>query len=163
MKILIFTEGTILMHKSAMGYGREEIVGQVKEKEKSVNDYASYIPIHSAVRKLKSWEDYGVKIVYLTSRKKSEEIDSIQKVLRRYDFPNGELLFRKGKNEYANVAEKILPDILIEDDRESIGGKKEMTITNIKPAIKKKIKSIIVHEFEGIDHLPDDPQQLMEI
>ncbi|MFH1564916.1 MAG: hypothetical protein ABIC82_03640 [bacterium] len=31
-----------------------------------------------------------------------------------------------------------------------------MTITNVKPEIKQKIKSICVKEFKGIDHLPDN-------
>jgi len=49
---------------------------------------------------------------------------------------------------------------LIEDDCESIGGMEEMTIINIKPDLKKKIKSVVVKEFEGIDHLPDDLKNL---
>jgi len=31
-----------------------------------------------------------------------------------------------------------------------------MTITHVKPEIKKKIKSISVKEFGGIDYLPDE-------
>lgn len=31
-----------------------------------------------------------------------------------------------------------------------------MTITSIRPDFRKKIKSIIVKEFEGIEHLPDN-------
>jgi len=49
-----------------------------------------------------------------------------------------------------------MPDIIIEDDCESIGGKYEMTYTHIKPELKKRIKSIVVEEFGGIDHLPDN-------
>ncbi len=48
-----------------------------------------------------------------------------------------------------------MPDILIEDNCESIGGVKEMVYTNIKNKLKDKIKHIVVKEFEGIDHLPD--------
>lgn len=62
--------------------------------------------------------------------------------------------------EYKDIAERIIPDILIEDDCESIGGAKEMTITNVIPKIKKKIKSIVVKEFAGIDDLPDDLSKL---
>ena len=36
-KILIFTEGTIIVHKNAIGRSRKEIVKQVEENEKSVN------------------------------------------------------------------------------------------------------------------------------
>jgi hypothetical protein len=30
-----------------------------------------------------------------------------------------------------------------------------MTITNIDATIKKRIKSVVVREFSGVDHLPD--------
>ncbi len=154
MKILIFTEGTILMHKNALGHTREEIVRQVKEKEESVDDCASYIPIGNAVEKIQEWQNQGAEIFYLTSRKKPEEIKDIQNVLRKYDFPEGQLLFREEGREYKEVAERIIPDILIEDDCESIGGEKQMTYHSIKPEIKSKIKLIEVKEFGGINHLP---------
>jgi len=48
-----------------------------------------------------------------------------------------------------------MPDILIEDDCESIGGESEMTYPHIREDLKQKIKSIVVKEFQGIDHLPD--------
>ena len=50
---------------------------------------------------------------------------------------------------------RTLTDILIEDDCESIGGEPEMTYSHIREDLKPKIKSIIVKEFQGIDHLPD--------
>jgi len=43
MKILIFTEGTIIMHKNGVGHTRDEIVRQVEAKEESVYDYESYV------------------------------------------------------------------------------------------------------------------------
>ena len=156
MKILIFTEGTILMHKNAASHSREEIVKQVQDEESSVHDYASYTPIGNAVKKLNRWKKRGAEILYVTSRTKANEIKAIKNVLRKYGFPDGELLFRKKDEQYKDVAERVVPDILIEDDCESIGGKDEMTITHVKPEIKKKIKSIPVKEFGGIDHLPDD-------
>ena len=55
-----------------------------------------------------------------------------------------------------------MPDFLIEDDCESIGGEKEMTITFIKPEIKEKIKSVVVKEFGGIDYLPDNLDELLK-
>ena len=72
-------------------------------------------------------------------------------------------MFRKKGEQYKDVAEKILPDILIEDDCESIGGIKEMTITNVKPEIKKKIKSVVIKEFGGIDELPDKLNPLLSV
>jgi len=155
MKILIFTEGTVIIHKNAEGHSREEIIKQVKDNEESIHDFASYIPIGNAVEKIKKWKDQGAEILYLTSRKKENEINDIKNVLKKYGFPKGKLLFRKKGEEYEDVPERIIPDVFIEDDCESIGGEKEMTITYVKPEIKKKIKSIIVKELCGIDHLPD--------
>jgi len=156
MKILIFTEGTIIMHKTAIGHSREEIVKQIQNAEKSIHDYKSYIPVGDAVKKLQNWKQNGVEILYLTSRKKIEEVKQIQNVLKKFNFPEGQLLFRKKDEEYKEVAEKNIPDILIEDDCESIGGINEMTITHVKPEIKNKIKSISIKEFGGIDHLPNN-------
>lgn len=56
---------------------------------------------------------------------------------------------------YRDLAETVLPDVLIEDDCESIGGEPEMTIPQVRPAYKQHITSIVVKEFEGIDHHPD--------
>ena len=155
MKILIFTEGTIIMHKNAVGHTRDEIVQQVENKEESVHDYKSYVPVGSADKKLRNWKVDGADILYLTSRTKPEEIEQIQNVLKKFKFPDGNFLFRRKNEEYKDVAEKIIPDVLIEDDCESIGGIDEMTITHVKPEIKKKISSIPIKEFGGIDHLPD--------
>ena len=156
MRILIFTEGTIIMHKNAVGHTRDEIVQQVEDKEKSVHDYKSYVPVGNAVKKLQNWKNDGAEILYLTSRRKPEEIQQIQNVLKKFNFPDGQLLFRQKNEEYKDVAEKIIPDVLIEDDCESIGGIDEMTITHVRPDIKKRIKSVTIKEFGGIDHLSDN-------
>ncbi len=161
MKLMIFTEGTIIMHKNAAGRTRMEIVKQVKSGEKSVHDSKSYLPVGSSVHKLINWKNDGAKIFYLTSRTKSKEIDCIGNVLKIYMFPKGTLVFRRKGEEYKDVAERIMPDILIEDDCESIGGKNEMTITNVSTSAKKKIKSIVVKEFSGIDKLPDKLDRLL--
>jgi hypothetical protein len=160
MKILIFTEGTILMHKNAVGHDRSTIVRQVVEKEPSVKNYAEYIPVGNAVEKIKKWQEQGGKIIYLTSRRTNKEISDIRALLQKYNFPAETLEFRKDDEEYKDVAERVMPDILIEDDCESIGGEKEMTYPHIAPEAKEKIKSVVVKEFEGIDHLPDDISSL---
>lgn len=161
MKILVFTEGTILMHKNAIGHKREEIVEQVKNKESSVEDYASYIPINNSVDKLNKWKVQRAKIIYLTSRKESGEIGDIQNVLLKFNFPKGKLVYRKQGEKYKDVAERVMPDVLIEDDCESIGGKKEMILTHLADRLKNKIKSIPVKEFGGIDYLPDNILKLV--
>jgi hypothetical protein len=156
MRILLFTEGTILIHKNAEGHSRTEISKQVRDNEESIHDFASYIPIGKAVTKISTWKNQGADILYLTSRTSTQEIRDIQNVLTRYAFPKGQLLFRKKDEQYNDVAERILPDILIEDDCECIGGINEMTITHVKPEVKQKIKSIVIPEFGGIDYLPND-------
>lgn len=159
------------MHKSAIGKTREEIIEQVKAQGESVRDFGSYIPIGSAVDKLKKWAEQGAEIFYLsalTEDKKARGDEIIgkeglrvdQEILDRYRFPKGEVYHRKKRESYAQIAEKIAPDILIEDDCESIGGEKEMTITFINPEIKRRIQSIAIREFGGIDHLPDDLNEL---
>ena len=171
MKILIFLQGTLLMHKSAVGKTREEIIEQVKAQGESVRDFSSYVPIGNAVVKLKRWVEQGAEIVYLsalTEDKKARGDEIIgkeglkfdQEILDRYGFPKGEIYHRQKGESYADIAEKIVPDILIEDDCESIGGEKEMTITFIKLEIKRRIKSIAIKEFGGIDHLSDDLENL---
>ena len=149
------------MHKGALGHKREEIVEQVKNKEKTVRDYGSYIQVGSASEKLNRWKEAGAEIFYLTSRRKPEEVSQINAVLQNQGFPKGQLLYRGKSEEYSDVAERLNPDILIEDDCESIGGTDKMTITHIKPEIKKAIKSIPVKEFGGINHLSDNPGDLL--
>ncbi len=142
VKILVFTEGTIIKH-----------VGSFNE---SAHDFASYVPIGNAVEKLNIWKGQGADISYLTSRIKRSEIEQITKVLKKHGFPEGQLFFRRKGEDYKDVAERIVPDILVEDDCRSIGGMDEMTITQVRPDIKRKIISIVVKEFEGIDNLPDN-------
>ena len=101
------------------------------------------------------------EILYLTSRRKEKEIKEIKSVLKKYKFPKGKLLFRLEDEEYKDVPKRVTPDILVEDDCESIEGLNEMTITHVKTEIKKKKKSVVVKEFEGIDHLPDNVNKLL--
>jgi len=155
MKILIFTEGTILMHRSAAGLTRDAIMKQVQNPTQDIYDFASYIPIGNSVLKLNHWADAGAEIIYLTSRKKQAEVEAIENVLNRHGFPLGRLLFRQGKQTYKDITEDVVPDVLVEDDCASIGGSEQMTITNVEPTIKRRIKSVVVREFGGIDLLPD--------
>ncbi len=178
MKILIFTEGTIIMHDLAKDVNRKERVKQSQEARiqqfvkkilpfktslGSVYDLESYVPIGNAVEKLKSWKSQGAEIVYLTSRRIQSEVETIQSVLKKYHFPQCQnLYFRLRGEDYKDIAERLRPDIIIEDDCESIGGEKEMTYPHIKEELKSKIKSIVVKEFEGIERLPDNVKLLKQ-
>ena len=163
MKILVFLHGTLIMHKNAEGKSRKERVRQVKNKESSVLDYVSYIPVGSVVEKLKSWQSQGAEILYLSSHETAEDVEKDKSVLEKYDFPKGQIFYRQNGESYKDIAEKIIPTVLIEDDCESIGGEKEMTITFVKPEIKQRIKSIIIKEFSGIENLPNNLDDLISL
>lgn len=150
------------MHKNGTCLSRGEIVKQVIENEPSVSDYASYVPVGDASAKLTAWKDQGAEIIYLTSRKKPGEISDIRNVLQKFNFPKSQLFFRKENESYAQVAETIMPNILIEDDCESIGGVDEMTYTHLTHEAKEKIKLITIKEFGGIDYLPNEIDKLVE-
>lgn len=161
MKILIFTEGTAIMPSIAVGVDREQRVKQSMDSLPEVYDFRTYVPNGSVVVKLEEWKKQGAEIWYLTSRTEEKEVEDVRQVLIENKFPDVDhLLFRTGSEAYKDVAERLMPDIFIEDDCESIGGELEMTYPHIDPAIKPKIHSIIVKEFAGIDSLPSDVAQL---
>ncbi|OQX94587.1 MAG: hypothetical protein B6I23_00545 [Rickettsiaceae bacterium 4572_127] len=151
------------MHKNAKMVNRNERVKQSTVREDSVLDYKTYVPIEQVVKKLNIWKSQKATILYLSSHETKKAVDDDIFVLKKYFFPEGEVFYRKNNKNYAQVAEEIMPDILIEDDCESIGGKKKMTYTYIKPELKQKIKSISVKEFGGIEHLPDNLEELKKL
>jgi hypothetical protein len=143
-RILIFTEGTIL--------GPERWWDWLNDK--------NYVPIGLSAAKTRTWESQGARIAYLTSRRRLADINAIRTILGRAQF-SGQLLFYRGDHEqYRDIAEQVIPDILIEDDCRSIGGSWQMTITSVKDEVRRLIHAIVVQEFGGIDHLPDDLQAL---
>lgn len=162
VKIMIFLHGTAIMHKNALDRTREERVKQVLDGEESLYDYATYVPVGNAVHKLQTWKKQGAEIAYLSSHKKEEDAERDKAVLRDHGFPDGQVFFRHRNKRYSEIAERVLPDILIEDDCESIGGEKNMTYPHIEPELQVRIKSVVVKEFGGIDHLPDDLVGLMK-
>lgn len=156
VKIMVFLHGTIIMHRNALDQTREERVKQVIDGEDSVHDFATYIPVGNAVQKLRTWKKQGAEIVYLSSHKRDKEVEFDKAVLRDHGFPDGQVFFQHNEERYSEIAERVLPNILIEDDCESIGGEENMTYPHIKPELKTRIKSVVVKEFGGIDYLPDD-------
>ncbi|MBI2913697.1 MAG: hypothetical protein HYY03_07230 [Chloroflexi bacterium] len=146
MKIMLFTEGTATDAPS-------------REQRK---DYASYVPTESAVEKLTKWQRQGAEICYLTSRpwSESENLNAVQATLRRFNFPAGELYYRQQGEEYVDVVARVRPDVLIEDDCKSIGWDEVIT-----PKLRTEwgIKGIIVPEFGGLAHLPNDHQELLSL
>lgn len=124
--------------------------------DKDGHDFANYVPTGKAVAKLKNWVSQGAQIYYLTSHENAAGVEIDKQVQAKYGFPKGKIYWRQNGEAYKDVAERVMPDVLIEDDCESIGGEAEMTYPNLRADLKPKIKSIVAKEFQGIDHLPDD-------
>jgi len=160
MKIMIFLHGTIIMHQSGLGKTPQERTKQVEENEAFVHRYDAYVPVDQANTKLAKWVRQGAKIVYLSSHQNDQNVKKDIKVLKKYNFPEAPVLYRQKTETYAQIAERAMPDILIEDDCKSIGGAIAMTYPHISPLRKRMIHSIVVKEFSGIDDLPDDLQAL---
>ena len=137
LTIMIFTEGTILKPTAWF----------------RLYQHKSYVPIGNCVEIIRGWREQGANIVYCTSQKENKARD-IAFLLKQYGFTGSRLYFRNKGDKYKDIVETILPDVLIEDDCKSIGGSWQMCITKVDPEIKGKIRSIIVPEFKGIDHLP---------
>ncbi len=163
MKVMVFLQGTAIMHRGAVGRPRDTRVRQVVEEEESIYDFASYVPVGSAVGKVQAWKDQGAEITYLSSHQSAEDVEKDKLVLVRHGFPAGQVFYRQQGDSYQDVAERALPDVLIEDDCESIGGEKEMTHPHLRPEIKARVKSIVVKEFGGLDHLPNELDALLHL
>jgi hypothetical protein len=118
-------------------------------------------PTGGAVQKLKAWMEDGAVIGYLTAGRKPAYIAKVKVFLRRWGFPHGIVLARREDEEYWDVAEGFMPDIIVEDNCRSIGGEPEMTYPNMSVELRKKTKSIVVEEFEGLKHLPAKVEDLM--
>jgi hypothetical protein len=167
MKILVFTEGTLLIGRDEAPLTRTERIRAVREKLARQAeggqpiDFSDEVPAGNAVGKLREWRRQGAEIAYLTSRTQPHEIEQIRSVLDQFGFPAGELFFRRAGEAYADVAERVLPDVLVEDDCESIGGEVEMTYPHIRPELRAGMRSIVVPEAGGLDHLPDDLAALL--
>jgi hypothetical protein len=138
-RILIFTEGTILGPRHWWEFFNDKW----------------YVTINLCVEKINRWHKQGARIAYLTSRRKPADVAAIARILTDAGLPGYALYYRGKGEEYHHVAEQLIPDVLIEDDCHSIGGSRNWTITYVKPEIKRRIHSIIVREFYGIDDLPD--------
>jgi hypothetical protein len=162
MRILVFLHGTTIMQRNTGRLTREEVIRQVREGDESVHDYASYIPVGKAAEKLQEWKKQGAELCYLSSHRNAEDIEMDKFVLKKYAFPNGQIFYRRTGEEYKDVVERIrpLPDVIVEDDCESIGGEVEMVYPNLRPELKNRINSIVVKEFGGIDCVPDRISEL---
>lgn len=143
--IMIFCEGTILKPKSLF----------------SIYNHRAYIPIGNCIKKISGWQEQGAEIIYCTSRK-GKQAEGIAELMLQYGIPGTYLYYREKGESYSDIVEKLRPDVLIEDDCKSIGGIWQMCISKVDENIRNQIRSIVVNEFKGIDHLPDDLSSLRE-
>lgn len=164
MRLLVFLHGTTLMHPGAVGRTRAERVADVSTgSDPTLQDFGEYVPVGDAASKLRRWEEQGAEIGYLSSRRTSSELAADAEVLHRHGFPAGRILARKAGETYGDVVGRALPDVLVEDDCESIGGAAELAYRQIPARIRARVTSIVVPEFGGIDHLPDSLEELLAI
>ncbi len=151
-----------MVHGPLAHLPREEIVDRVRAGTDLTPAYfAGHVAIGRAPEKLRAWRRAGATILYLTSRREAREVRTIRDVLKENGFPRGRLLARDEGETYADVAARARPDLIVEDDCESIGGEPEMTYPHLRPDLKRHIRSVVVREFGGIDALPDDPARLL--
>jgi hypothetical protein len=159
-RIIVFLHGTSIMHRNALGLSRKEIIQQIIDNvDDSISDFASYIPIGNVVKKLNTWQNQGTEILYLSSHRSLKNVKKDEKVIKKFEFPKGSIFYRKEKDWNLPI-EEAKPDIIIEDDCESIGGEHQMTYPNLNKEWKSKLISIVIKEFGGIDNLPDDINEL---
>jgi hypothetical protein len=52
-------------------------------------------------------DHYAREIVYLTSRMEQADAEAISQVLKKCGFPAGQLLYRKDRQQYKDIAEEI--------------------------------------------------------
>ena len=144
MKILVFTEGTATRHPS----------------EERRFDVASFVPTAGAVDKVSRWREQGVEICYLTSQRPADGCRAVEATLQRHGFPAGELHYRREGEEYVDVVRRVGPDVLVEDDCQSIGWDEVIT-----PKLKPEwgITGVIVPENGGLAHLADDHRELLRM
>lgn len=170
MKVLVYLHGTVIMHKSGESKTPAERRTQVlDENDKTIADFENYVPIDNANDVLTAWKAGGVEIVYMSPHKNEADLNKDRKVLERYNFPQGKIVHRAFFRGYRKIVKSELPDVIIEDDCESIGAmikerykflpdpvvvllkQKEMIYPCLQKDVKRKIKSIVVEEFSGID------------
>lgn len=157
------------MHRSGENHTSRERIEQVlNENDKTVRGFKNYIPIEGANIILKKWAEAGHEIIYISSHRNRNDVKADAYVLKKFGFPKGKILYRHKNISYKSVIKKEKPEIIIEDNCESIEKwitkkvgflprflirrlcRREMVCYHIPKAMKKEIKSIIVEEFKGI-------------
>ena len=160
---MVFLHGTAIMHATAAGRPRAKRVRQSRRRDPSVLDYASYVPTEAAVAKVLAWQRHGAQICYLSSHRAAADVQLDSQVLATGGFPSGDVFFRGQDETYAGVTRRAGADVLVEDDCESIGGHRRTTASELARTTGHAVTCVILPEFGGLAHLPDDPKELASL
>lgn len=163
MKIGVFLHGTVIMHPAAAAVDRDERVRQVRRRDPSVRDFASYVPTPGTAAKLAAWQRHRAILVYLSSHHRPDDIRADESVIRRHGFPAGPVHGRHQGEDYGPLAERLGLDVLVEDDCESIGGAGQTCAAQLSATGRQSIRCIVLPEFSGLADLPDDPAELLTL
>lgn len=68
---------------------------------------------------------------------------------------------RAERESYGQLVDRLSPDVLIEDDCESIGGAVKTVAAQLSATAGERIKCLVLPEFIGLGHLPDDLGELI--
>ncbi len=159
----MFLHGTSIMHRSAAGLPQAARVRQVKSNDAAVADYGSYVPTDGAVAKILAWQQRGAEICYLSPHQTAAAAAVDSSVLAAHGFPPGTLYYRLHGESYADVARRWSADVVVEDDRESIGGMAHTTASALASSAGRPVQCVVVPQFGGMARLPDDPAELVRL
>jgi len=161
MKVGVLLHGTAIMHAAAAGVERGECVQQVRRRDPSVADFASYLPTPGTTDKLAAWARRGAILIYLSSHRRQNDIRADESVIRRHRFPPGPVHGRQEGEDYGPLVDRLGLDVLVEDDCESIGGAAQTCAAQLSPAGRQSVRCVVLPEFSGLAGLPDNPAELL--
>jgi hypothetical protein len=98
--------------------------------------------------------------VYLSSHRRADHLAADEQVVKRFGFPPGPVCGRRDGETYGELVSRLSPDLVVEDDCESIGGLDETIAAQLDQAARRSIPCLMLPEFGGFGHLPDDPAEL---
>jgi hypothetical protein len=161
MKVGVFLHGTAIMHAAAVGMPRSECVAQVRRRDPSVRDFASYVPTPGTAEVLAAWERNGATLVYLSSHRREDDVRTDESVIRRHGFPVGPVHGRQAGEDYGSLVARLGLDVLVEDDCESIGGAAQTCAAQMNSEARRSARCVVLPEFSGLAGLPANPAELL--
>ena len=135
-------------------------VSRVRAGHPTIGDYAAYVPVDGAVAKLHRWQDAGAQIDYLSSHRNPDDVALDAFVLREHGFPMGRAVAARLARVMATWPGARRPTSSSKTTARALGAD-QITYPQIPPDVRARIKSIVVPEFGGLDHLPNRPQALL--